>query len=403
MTLLTPPGYAQGGTYSARLDRVYNTTTRVIADASAALAARQGFYTGRRATYSNPSGWNINLNACAGVVANTFAASAGDYEFANDGTVGVVLAASSPTLNRQDIVGYQVKDNFYDASGLTSIIPAVIQGASVAGSPADPALPASFIPVVRAVVSAGSTAPVLQSLVRYTTNDGGVLRIDSLAQRAELTAYPGLTIWRTDRTHWTETHDGTAWRVNGIAICTTTADRNTNVASPLTGDMAWTTADTTLWVWRGSAWERYPRGIISRGRRATTSAVSGSTTPVGVMRLDGLTLRAGQLYVIRVPKMHPTSSSTGDVIRVEIRFNTAGNASTASPVLPDAQVYEAFGNSSSMEAYYVPGADVTVSFLLCVARETGAGNASLYADGTRATLMEVRAEGTDTGNAAVLL
>ena len=211
MTVLTPPGYVQGGSYTAKLDRVYNTTTRVVADVSAQLRARQGFYTGRAPVYANPSGWNITMSACGGVVANTFASNSGDYELANDGTVQVTLAASSPTLNRQDIIGFQVKDNLFDASGLNTAVPAVVQGANSAGASADPALPSSFIPVLRAIVPAASSAPTLQTLVRYTTNDGGAIRIDSAAHRAELVSFTGMRIWRSDR-GWYETHDGTGWR-----------------------------------------------------------------------------------------------------------------------------------------------------------------------------------------------
>lgn len=285
MTVLTPPGYVQGGSYTAKLDRVYNTTTRVVADASTQLRARQGFYTGRAPVYANPSGWNITMSACAGVVANTFASNSGDYELANDGTVQVTLAASSPTLNRQDIIGFQVKDNLFDGSALNTAIPAVIQGANSAGASADPALPASFIPVLRAVVPAASAAPTLQTLVRYTTNDGGFLRIDSATHRGELTPFAGLRIWRSDR-GWYETHDGTAWRVEGVAICTSVSDRDSAITSPRSGQFAVTTDLDILWQYDGAttAWvPTHAIGLVG-GRDITGSNnLGGAITTVETM------------------------------------------------------------------------------------------------------------------------
>lgn len=285
MTVLTPPGYVQGGTYTAKLDRVYNTTTRVVSDASTQLRARQGFYTGRAPVYANPSGWDITMGACAGVVANTFASNSGDYELANDGTVQVTLAASSPTLNRQDILGFQVKDNLFDASGLNTAVPTVVQGANSAGASADPALPSSFIPVVRALVPAGSTAPTLQTLVRYTTNDGGLLRIDSVAHRAELTPYTGLRIFRSDR-GWDEVYDGSAWRVLGVAICTTAADRDTAVTNPRSGQLALTTDLDILWQYDGAtlAWVPVHAIGVVGGRDITgTNNLGAAITTVETM------------------------------------------------------------------------------------------------------------------------
>lgn len=276
MTVLTPPGYLQAGTYTAKLDRLYNTTGRAFPDTSTQLRARQGFYTGRAPAYANPSGWDVTMGACAGVIANTFATNAGDYEMSNDGTVQVTVAASSPTLNRQDIVGFQVKDNFYDASGLNHAVPAVIQGATSAGASVDPALPASFIPVVRAKVPAGSSAPTLESLVQYTTNDGGLLRIDSLTQRAAITVpFSGLDVWRHDK-GFRETHDGTAYRVPNGTLVTALAD----VTNPRTNQVVVQSSDQVEYRWSGSAWQAVrltvPAPLIER-RHDANFAVSAAT------------------------------------------------------------------------------------------------------------------------------
>lgn len=240
MTLLSPPGYLQGGTYSALLDRQYLVTTTSNRNASLAHGARQGFYPDRFPAYINPSGMNWTVGPAAGVIANTFSTDGGDYRFANPSNVSGTFAASSPTQNRHDILGFQVKDNFYDSSGLNQIIPAVIQGANSAGTPVDPALPSSFIPVLRAVINAGATTPVLQDLRVRTGLSGGVLPVGTAAERNALgTVHSGFTVWRHDLgVH--EVADGAgAWRVIGMVVAADNTALGTAVTSPFTGQLAY--------------------------------------------------------------------------------------------------------------------------------------------------------------------
>jgi hypothetical protein len=398
MTVLTPPGYTQGGTYSAKLDRMYIGTVGYVPNLAASFSARQGFHSGRGAGIAVTTGMEVSISACSAVIANTFASASGDYLMVNDGAVNLVLAASSPTQNRHDIIGFQVKDNLFDSSGLNTAVPAVIQGANSAGTPSDPALPASFIPVARAVVNAGVTSPTLVSLVRRTASNGGVVRISNVTERAEIAPFEGYPIWREDR-DWLEIYDGGAWRVQGVAVCASTADRDSAITNPYNGQLAVTLDTYTVWVRRSGVWERFPRGLIVRSRRVTPSAGSGSSTAVGVRRVDNIAGRAGQALTVETSTLHPTSTNPGDNIRVEIRYSTSGVATTASPVLPGAQAYEAFGNTTNLKTTYTPVGNETISLLLCVARDTGVGTATLYADATlRFTEIYVRDEGVDPGN-----
>jgi hypothetical protein len=196
VTLQSPPAYLQAGTYSALSDRLHLVTAITQRASSSGHVARQGFYADRSPAYSNPSGMNWAVGFCAGVIANTFTADGGDYRFVNPSNVTGSFAASSPTLNRYDILGFQVKDNFYDSSGLNSVIPAVIQGTNSAGTPVDPALPASFIPIVRAVINAAATTPTLQSMIVKTVPSMAILPIVDNTERGALPIMPvGFTIW----------------------------------------------------------------------------------------------------------------------------------------------------------------------------------------------------------------
>lgn len=251
MPLITPPGFLQGGSYSAKMDRLYNNSAPSWPDLNSLLAtARQGFYSGHVPAFINGTGMDIIIGPCMGLIRNTFASASGDYKFVNDNNITVTPAASSPTLNRNDIVGFQVRDNFYDALGFNEIIPVVVQGANSAGVPSDPALPNAFIPVLRAVVNAASTSPVLQSMVVRTSNDGSVLPIASLAERALIVnPWLGARITRTDK-GWDETYDGTAWRTENFVLTAALAD----ITNPRVGQVAILTTDSFAYRWNGSAW-----------------------------------------------------------------------------------------------------------------------------------------------------
>lgn len=277
MGVLTPPGFVQAGSYSAKLDRVYNNTAATWADVNALnITARQGWYSGHVPPYINSTGMSIIIGPGIGIVRNTFASASGDYKVAIDSNTTVTPDASDPTLNRYDIVGFQVKDNFYDGSGLNQVAPAIIKGTNSAGVPSDPALPNAFIPVLRAVVNAGVTAPTLQSLVVRTSNDGSVLPIASVTERAGLVSmWPGARITRTDKL-WDETYDGTAWRTENGVLCSALAD----ITNPRVGQIAVLSTDNIAYRYNGSGWDaafytgRKPQGEWRRN--ANFSVVGGA-------------------------------------------------------------------------------------------------------------------------------
>lgn len=141
------------------------------------------------------------------------------------------------------------------------------------------------------------------------------------------------------------------------------------------------------------------RGIAKYGRRNTTSSNSASTTAVGVLRLDTISVVSGRSYVINI-SCHPNSTVTTDNIDITVRGSTAGNATTASPVLTSGEFFiNQIGAPVVWRFVYIAGSTATLSILLCVARFTGTGNCNLYADGTRNTELWIEDMGiaTDTG------
>lgn len=139
------------------------------------------------------------------------------------------------------------------------------------------------------------------------------------------------------------------------------------------------------------------RGIQKYGRRDSTSSNATSSTAVGVLRVDSISVVSGRSYVINV-SCHSNSSVGTDNIRVEVRGSTSGNATTSSSVLASGQFYDT-PRARTWRFVYIAGATATLSILLCVARDTGSGNCTLFADGTRNTELWIEDMGvaTDTG------
>lgn len=96
------------------------------------------------------------LAAGKGLAFNTQnAVSGGAYGLGNDAAVSQTHAASDPTNPRNDLVGVKVEDAFY--SGTNKQATPVIVTGTPAPSPADPAVPANYLPCARVRVNAGAS------------------------------------------------------------------------------------------------------------------------------------------------------------------------------------------------------------------------------------------------------
>jgi hypothetical protein len=117
--------------------------------------------------------------------------------------------------------------------------------------------------------------------------------------------------------------------------------------------------------------------IVRRGNRTTSS--STTTTEAAVLRIDSVPVVNGRIYAVCTNSMFLQSSVAADVCVARIRFNTAGNATTASTLLGGLSLTEPASSAQSGAARlkYIPGATGNVSFLLSVARQSGTGNCSL--------------------------
>ena len=128
------------------------------------------------------------------------------------------------------------------------------------------------------------------------------------------------------------------------------------------------------------------RGIPSNGYGNRQTNSTGTTTIVGVMRLDDIQIRAGRAYMIMTSSLRLTSGAN-DGVTVTIRATTDGSTpSTASTAIASGSAQttsvSVFENVT-LTRLYVPSADQLLSLLLCVARTSGAaGTTSMGGDAT---------------------
>lgn len=128
------------------------------------------------------------------------------------------------------------------------------------------------------------------------------------------------------------------------------------------------------------------RGIPSGGYGNRQTNSTGTTSIVGVLRLDDVQLRAGRAYEIKTSNLRPTSGAN-DGVTCTLRATTDGSTpstsstaiATGSAQITSVSIFE----SITLSRLYTPSVDQLFSVLLCVARTTGtAGTTSLGGDAT---------------------
>lgn len=137
--------------------------------------------------------------------------------------------------------------------------------------------------------------------------------------------------------------------------------------------------------------------IRQRGRRNSIS--SGSTgAVVGVLRLDDLPVLGGRSYRITA-LAHPDSTVLTDFLDITVRYSTDGSTpTTSSAIIPGGEAVVRTVSLFNLSFEYIPPSDLTLSLLLCLARNTGTGTCTLYADSTRCTELRIFSSGVDVGD-----
>lgn len=205
-------------------------------------------------------------------------------------TVAVLDVPADPSNQRNDLILFRQTDTYYsDVSSVQGVIR--VQG-TPSGTPADPSVAAypDHGLLARVRVPAGATA-ITDAMIDdlrppWVVALGGILPVANATDRATLTGYDSFAIYRLDR-DWVEIHDGTAWRVQGIAVCSSTADRDSAITSPYNGLLATTTDSGTVWLRHSGAWVATSLGALAVSVSDTQEADGTTTSGVYTATLTG--------------------------------------------------------------------------------------------------------------------
>ncbi|CAL9607709.1 hypothetical protein SUDANB95_05524 [Actinosynnema sp. ALI-1.44] len=263
----------------------------LLTPGATAITARQGLRPGPgdpgKVTQTGTPGPNVQINAWQHFMSATRGAGPYIGTETTPPTVAILDIPADPTNQRNDLIITRQSDTYY-ADGSTVGGPIRVQG-TPSGTPVDPSLAAypDHILLGRVRVTAGATT-ITNSMIDdlrpgWVVALGGVLPIRTQSERDALTGWDGAVIYRIDR-DWTEIHDGTAWRVQGTAVCSSTADRNSAITHPYNGQIAVTTDTGTVWLRQAGAWVVLSSGTSVdniQNTAGTTTSTTYTTTLTG--------------------------------------------------------------------------------------------------------------------------
>lgn len=321
----------------------------------------------------------------------------------NIDVLGIDPADSSNPRNDL-IIGHQADTYYGDADSKFRV--RRVKGTPSA-TPQDPPLTAypNYVPLKRIKVPAGATTirpvdleDIATTAMQMAVALGGTLPVKDRAERdAIINPFDGLKIWRRDR-DWTETFDGIAWRVQGIAVCTSTTDRDSAITSPYAGQLAITTDTTTVWVRVGSAWQEYrgvglPRGLVADARDTASSQQYNAETVVMAVTFTAV---AGRRYEWRANVGWTVNAST---TTFAVRWATGTTTTVTGPVLwserhavPTPAGFNRFKSWDDIAPGVLPAGQVTLS--LTALNTDGIAGGFLNAEASNVRTMQVYDIGT---------
>ncbi|MFL6144096.1 MAG: hypothetical protein ACJ72N_19805 [Labedaea sp.] len=278
------------------------------------LGARAGVRPGGNALQTSIAGATITVRAGVACVDPALTTPQGPYWVCLPSDDTFTLTAAHASLPRKDITVLRVYDHDEDSSGLRKAQAEYITG-TAAGSPAEPAVPAgAFRLATIDVPASGGGSPSVTLNFPFAVANGGVIPVRDITQRGLITGYDGLVIERMDRSpRWLEVHDGTAWRVQGVPICTSAADRDgaSGVTNPVTGQLVLLTDSTLLTRYTGSAWVFHGRYRDNQTLGADTASVTFSNIPTTLRRVVvNWTARGSKAATICDVRMRINNNST---------------------------------------------------------------------------------------------
>lgn len=325
------------------------------------------------------------------VIANTVASSLGPYVIVSDATVNITFADGEASVARIDRIIARAYDNANDGSGDTKGDIYYLKGQA---SGAATALPANSLLLYEVTVPAGTSAgsgginfnTATADKRTYTSTSGGIIPVLNSTDMTNIgaSAFKGMVIYRSDL-NALYGFDSSVFRPIG-QIAVANSSSLSNISNPAQGNVAVTRDTSGVYIYNGSSWDLMTtaadakKGIIARARR-TSSTGNVTNTETGVLRLDSIPVVAGRAYRISTSNINIDGSVDNDVAELKLRINTAGTATTSSTQiggLRNTIDSAAQSNKHTLDAFYYPGSNQTISLLLSLVRVTGTGNVIIF-------------------------
>lgn len=208
----------------------------------------------------------------------------GGYPFTSDADETLTFSDGDPINDRIDLVVARVRDDVYDASGLTEGSVEIVEG-TPSSSPSVPAVPDSSTPLWEVRVNAGTSAGsggINFSANRtdrrqHTSALGGLLPVANATVRDALVGpFPGMSVYRED-TDWIEVWNGTYWSIQSPVYAASESGRPSDVADNRNEGVIVMRDDlNALEFWDGNSWEILQDSLHGR---TGSSRSDGSSTP----------------------------------------------------------------------------------------------------------------------------
>lgn len=314
----------------------------LLTPGTSAVRARQGLRPGTgnpgRVTASGTPDVNITAEKFQAVITAT--RGLGEYIATLDADKTIDILTGQPahaTLQRNDLIIAEQTDTYY-SDGSTAFTVTRVLGSAGAGDPSLAAHP-DHIPLARVRVTALATT-ITSGMIddlrpAWTVALGGLVPVANSTDRSTLTTWDGLPIYRRDR-DWIEIHDGTGFRVQNLAVCASTADRDSAISSAYNGQFAVTTDTGKLWYRHSGAWYEYPGVSVvdTQNTIGTTTSSGGWTSTLTGGTACGVAFVAppsGKVLIGHNVKI----SSTGSNAYCGIRVRTGAVVGSGSDVLAD--------------------------------------------------------------------
>jgi len=365
MAAINPPGFLQnaGATHTAEQFRDWHGLLVAGKTGSTSLVARGGVHPALGnalvVTQTGSPSMAVVVKSGAAAVPGSEGTKQGVYSCLNDADVTLSIGASSPTLNRIDIVCFKVEDQAYSGSVNASSL--VVVAGTPAASPSAPAAPNNSIVLAQVSIVANDTSITNNEITdkrTYLAATGGVIVCTSTSRPAAGTVNAGQLIYETDTTSILQTDDG------------------------------------------GTTWKKIgPKGVIARVQRTTTYSTTGAEA--GVLRLDNVPVIQGNIYLLQVHGINFTGGASNLSVAGRLRVNSAGTATTGSTQIAETgdEVSTSFApyQGAPLAGIYVPGANQSLSALFSVVITGGSGTANFSGTATNPVNFMITDLGTDPG------